>query len=171
MRIHLIIVRMPTERTTVTTRTIQLETIREMALESQRIVARLDDLLFKIKALAATLWSATCGWALTAEAPNLLIVAFISVLGLWFVAATFRGAQKRYIRCSDVIYQFLTNSTALDQFRASGEFPAGVPASLCGYESRIERVKLLVRGFVSPTVWAFYGLFALITIVLIVVTT
>ena len=82
------------------------------------------------------------------------------------MAATFRGAQKRYIRCSDSLYQFLLDREQLVEFQSSGVLPDGVPRCLGGYESRVERAKLLIRGFVSPTVSVFYGFFCLMSVVL-----
>lgn len=143
----------------------QLETIKAMAAECQRIVARHDELLFKVKALAATIWSAASGWAVTSGAPNLMFVAVFAVGGLWLVAATFRGAQKRYIRLSDACFQFLTDRSQLEVFEATGAHPLEVPRSLGGYERRTERAKLLLRGFVSPTVSVFYGFFCLMSVV------
>lgn len=150
-----------------TVQKIQIETLKEIAAQCQAIVARHDDILFKVKGLSVALWSVTCGWALAADTAQLLFVALIGVLGLWFVAATFRGAQKRYIGCSDLLYRFLTDSEELSKFEKSGCLPANLPRSLGGHEGRVDRGVLLMRGLVSPTVSMFYGLFAFITIVLV----
>jgi hypothetical protein len=144
----------------------QLEAVKLMASECQDIVARQDELLFKVKALAATIWSAASGWAVTSKAPNLLIVAVFAVGGLWVVAATFRGAQKRYIKMSDRFFRFLTDEQALAQFEKSNSLPEHVPRSLGGYEPRAERARLLLRGFTSPTISVFYGFFVLMSLVL-----
>jgi hypothetical protein len=149
-----------------TTRDTQLETIREMSKQCQLIVARHDDLLFKIKALAATLWTAASGWALSSESAELLLVALFSVCGLWFVAATFRAAQKRYIRRSDELFRFLLDANALESFLDMGRPPDAVPSSLGGYESLSERAWLVARGFVSPTVSVFYGFFVVMSVFL-----
>jgi hypothetical protein len=60
-----------------------LEAVQSMASECQKIVARQDELLFKVKALAATIWSAASGWAFTSKQAHLLFVAAFSVAGLW----------------------------------------------------------------------------------------
>jgi hypothetical protein len=154
--------------TAVAGRSTQIDTITMMASECQKIVARHDELLFKIKALAATLWAAASGWAISSESAELLFVSLFVVAGLWFVAATFRGAQKRYIQRSDALHQFLMDAGALTEFESGGDLPDGVPRSLGGYEPRLERAKLLIRGFVSPTVSAFYSFFCLISVLLYV---
>ena len=149
-------------------RSTQVRTITMMASECQRIVARHDELLFKIKALAATLWAAASGWAISSDSPELLFVALFAVAGLWFVAATFRGAQKRYIQRSDALHKFLMDAEALSEFESGGDLPDGVPDSLGGYEPRLDRAKLLLRGLVSPTVSVFYSFFCLISVLLYV---
>jgi hypothetical protein len=133
----------------------QLEAVKSMASECQSIVARQDELLFKVKALAATIWSAASGWAVTSKAPNLLIVAAFAMGGLWVVAATFRGAQKRYIKMSDCLFQFLTDAQQLAQFEKTKSLPEHVPRCLGGYEPRAERARLLWCGLTSPTVSVF----------------
>jgi hypothetical protein len=143
-----------------------LVTIQTLAKESQNIVARQDELLFKIKALTATLWAAICGWGLTRGEEDLLILAFFAVLGLWFVAATFRGAQKRYIRCSGLFFGFLSDATKLAALETTGTLPDDIPRTLGGNESFRGKAALALRGLVSPTVMFFYGFFALISLVL-----
>ncbi len=149
---------------------VQITAIETIGTECEKIIARHDDLLFKIKALSVTLWSVSAGWAVTRNSIDLLVIGLVAILGLWFVAATFRGAQKRYIRRSDAVYLFLTDADRLAEFRSTGHLPSDVPRSLGGYEPRMERAKLLLRGLVSPTVAMFYSLFFVITLALYLVT-
>lgn len=144
----------------------QLNAIQEMARQCQGIIARHDDLLFKIKALTATLWSAASGWALSSGEAKLLLVALFSALGLWFVAATFRAAQKRYVHRSGLVFQFLLDPQALDEFQEAGVLPSKLPRSLGGHERMMERFTLVARGFISPTVSVYYGFFTLMSVVL-----
>ena len=134
-----------------------------MSVECQKIVERYDELLFKSKALAAIIWSAASGWAMTSGKINLFLVALFSVGCLWFLAGTLRGAQKRYIRRSEVLYQFLMNAGELAEIQQSGTIPDHVPRSLRVYEEPLERFGFWLRGVVSPTVSVFFGSFFLIS--------
>lgn len=144
----------------------QIDTLKFIGAECQKIISRHDDLLFKIKALTATLWSAATGWSISEDDPMLLLVGLAAVLGLWFVAATFRGAQKRYIERSDAMLKFLTDTSRLTDYMNTGALPPDVPTHLGGYEPRVERGRLLLKGLVSPTVAVFYGFFVLISSIL-----
>src|SRR5690606_3276110 len=119
-------------------------------------------LLVKIKGLTVTLWAAISGWAVSQSANELLYVSMATIFGLWFVAATFRGAQKRYIACSAKFYAFLSSSDALVALDSSGTLPDDVPRGLGGNETFWGKSKLVVLGLVSPTVALFYGFFAAI---------
>ena len=142
----------------------QIRCIQDLARACQIIIARLDELLFKIKALSAAIWSALSGWAITKQNYELLIIATLSLVGLWLVAAAFRGAQKRYICYSDLLHKFLSDAGQLVVFESSGDLPDCIPTSLGGCESRIERAKLWVLGLISPTVSLFYAFFISISI-------
>lgn len=141
----------------------QIRSLHDISGEFQRIVARLDDLLFKIKALSVTIWAALSGWAITTQKYEIQLIATVALLGLWFVAATFRGAQKRFIRRSESIFGFLTDAGKLFTFDATGHVPYEVSKSLDGFEPRIERAKLLMNGLISPTVAVFYFFFIVIS--------
>lgn len=143
-------------------RATQLQCLRDLAKECQAIISRLDESLLKIKALSATIWSALCGWAITKQHYELILVSIFTLMALWLVAATFRGAQKRYICYSDSLHKFLINAEQLILFDSTGELPESLPVSLGGCEQRIERFKLWALGAASPTVSVFYGFFIII---------
>jgi hypothetical protein len=143
-----------------------LSSVQNLAKESQAIVARQDESLFKIKGLTATLWAVVAALGVERGEEDLLLLAFFAVLGLWFVAATFRGVQKRYVRCSAELHSFLCDATALNALENTATLPDTLPRSLGGNESFWRKVGLVLRGAISPTVMAFYGFFAVISLAL-----
>lgn len=134
--------------------------------ECQKIIARIDELLFKIMALTVTIWSVAAGWVITRGTNDLLIMCLVSVRGLWIVAGSFRGAQKRYIERSVAILAFLTDQKAVDTAIETGNLPNNVPVALSGTYPFRGRVTQLLIGMTTPSVVVFYGLLSTMTVVL-----
>lgn len=144
----------------------EVRMLEKGAEEIQKIIARLDDLLFKVNASAITVWVALVGWSLTIKSKNLLIVAIPVLFGFWAIAATFRAIQVRYVDKSRSMASFLSDHSKVEECFNRKEVPSGLVFSLGGEEGIIEKAELLWKGILSPTVAVFYGFFVVIDVIL-----
>ena len=63
----------------------------------QKQIIHLDEILFKIKASAITVWVALMGWAFTTSIPQIVPLGIVVIIGFWLLEAILKGAQIRYI--------------------------------------------------------------------------
>lgn len=144
----------------------QLRLIEKGLDHLQSVIGRLDDILFKIKTSAITVWVALMGWSITVESKVIVLLGIPTLLGFWVIGSTFRAIQIRYIEKAQSYEEFLNKNKDLKEYFEDQKIPDGKVYSLSGDESRQRQIELLIKGIVSPTVAVFYGFFICINIVL-----
>lgn len=118
----------------------------------QSQIAHLDEILFKVKASAVTVWVALMGWAFTSE--NVLIVPLggVVIIGFWLLEALFKGFQSRYIEISTKLMDIVNDRVALDRQFQERAFESGAVYPVALKLTEFDRLSLLGRGIMSPTV-------------------
>ncbi len=144
----------------------QLRMLEKGAAEIQAQVARLDDLLFKIKASFITVWAAMIGWAFTIKNDRLLPLAFVIVIAFWMFEGMFRGIQARYIERSGWITAFANDAEAQRRAFATHVFPPNLVFPLTLAETEWDHLRLWIRGLLSPFVATLYLFVGLVTYLL-----
>ena len=144
----------------------QLRMLEKGAAEIQAQVARLDDLLFKIKTSFITLWVAVIGWAFTIKNIGLVPLALVIVLAFWLFEGMFRGIQARYIDRSGQLTRFANDTDGLQRAFTTRTFPANLVFPLTLPETEWDRLRLWVRGLMSPFVATLYLFVGLVTCLL-----
>jgi hypothetical protein len=144
----------------------QLRMLEKGAAELQAQVARLDELLFKIKASFITVWAAMIGWAFTIKSVRLLPLGFVVIVAFWMFEGMFRGIQARYIERSRWITRFANDRDAVQRAFATRTFPADIVFPLTLSETEWDRLRLWGRGLISPVVATLYLFVALVTYLL-----
>lgn len=122
----------------------------------QRQIIHLDDALFKIKASAMTVWVALIGWAFTSGKPQISLLGFVVIIGFWLLEAIFKGAQIRYMEVSTKLIGVANDTDLLQkQFeKMSFDDVTIYPVDLNLTE--MDRLVLMGRGLVSPTIATIY---------------
>lgn len=144
----------------------QLRMLEKGASELQAQISRLDDLLFKIKASFITVWVATIGWAFTIRNERLVPLAFVVVVAFWMFEGLFRGAQSRHIDRSRLVMAFVNDPGALQRAFTTRSFPSKLVFPLAPDETEWDRLRLYVRGLISPFVATLYLFVGLVTYLL-----
>ncbi len=119
-------------------------------------IVHLDDILFKIKASAVTVWVALIGWSMAAEIPQLALLGFVVVIGFWLLEAMFKGTQLQYIGLSRRITAALNDASGLEEQFTRREFDPGLVYPVAGSRAELEKLRLWFRGMISPTVATIY---------------
>jgi hypothetical protein len=126
----------------------------------QQQIGRFDDIVFKMKVSAMTVWVAVVGWALTANHAGLLLLGFVVIGGFWLLEGFFRGVQLRYIFRAEDLGHFLNDRERLDQSFTALEFPAEVIFAVAFRETGLNKLGLYGKGMMTPSVAIPYLLFA-----------
>lgn len=136
------------------------------AAEVQSHIARLDELLFKLKASFVTVWLAAVGWSMTIESRHLLVLAMIVTVAFWMFEGLFRALQSRFIDRACEITTLLNDAAALDRCFAAGALPPALVYPVAFRESGRQRLHYYLRGLVSPTVSVLYLFIGFVTYLL-----
>lgn len=130
----------------------QLRMLERGAGEVQAQIARLDDVLFKLKASFVTIWIAVIGWSATIGRNDLLPLTLIVVLAFWMLEGVFRAAQIRFVDRARRITALLNDRGELDRCFERRELPADVIFPVSFRETEFTQLRYYVRGLTSPTV-------------------
>ena len=134
----------------------QLRMLEKGTEEVQKVIARLDELLFKVKAGAITVWVATIGWSITIKSHELIAIGIAVLIGFWGISATYRAVQIRYIRKARQLSTFMNTDAMLIDSINSMKIRSNLVYMLDSDEKYVEKFKLLIKGALSPTVAVFY---------------
>jgi hypothetical protein len=88
----------------------QLELLRDEIDEIQNKIAAYDDLSFKIKGWALTLWIGMLGYAINQRSPFLTLVLVPVLIAFWFLDAHFKSYQQRSMARMGHIERFINES-------------------------------------------------------------
>lgn len=122
----------------------------------QSQIIHLDDILFKIKASAITIWVALMGWAFTSKHLEILPLGVVIIIGFWMLEAMFKGAQIRYIEISAKLMDAVNDTDRLDHQFELQKLDSGIIYPVAIRLSEMERMILMGRGLISPTVATVY---------------
>ena len=134
----------------------QMEMFQKGAERVQNQIVHLDDILFKIKASAVTVWVAVIGWSMASKTEQLALLGFIVVIGFWLLEAMFKGAQLQYMGLSRRITDALNDAAGLEDQFSRREFDPGLVYPVAAPRTEIEKLRLWLRGIISPTVATIY---------------
>ena len=141
---------------------LQLRMLEKGAEELQRNIARMDEILFKIKAGSVTIWVALIGWAFTTKNTFIISFGWILIIGFWLLEGFFRGLQERYLSKSFEVTKLLNDRKTLDDCFQSREFPPNIIYPLSFRESHFTELIMYARGLIAPAVSIFYLFLAFI---------
>jgi len=88
----------------------QLELLRDEIAEIQSKIAMYDDLSFKIKGWALTLWIGILGYAINQRSPFVTLVSVPVLVAFWFLEAHFKCYQQRSMARMGYIERFINSS-------------------------------------------------------------
>ena len=123
-------------------------------------IGRFDEIVFKIKVAAMTVWVAVVGWALTVRHEGLLLLGFVVIGGFWLLEGFFRGVQLRYILRAEDTARLLNDRERLEKSFTALEFPADVIFAVSFRETGLKKLGLYSKGMITPSVAIPYLLFA-----------
>ena len=127
----------------------------------QKQIIHLDGILFKIKASAITVWVALMGWAFTSSKTEIVPLGIVVIIGFWLLEAIFKGAQIRYIEISANLMKMVNDTDSLqNQFEAQN-FEGGMIYPVALKLTEVDRLILMARGVISPTIATVYLFLAL----------
>jgi len=89
----------------------QLELLRDEISRIQIKIAEYDDLSFKVKGWAITIWTAILGFAINQESVLYFMAAIPVLLAFWFLDTYFKSYQQRSMARMGYIEDFLNNSS------------------------------------------------------------
>ena len=125
----------------------QKELLEKGFEQVQKQVMHLDDILFRIKASAITVWVALMGWAFTSNNPLIIPLGLVAIIGFWLLEAMFKGAQIGYIRTSLKLMQVVNDTGSLQKQFEKQQFEGGIVYPLALKPTEIERLALMGKGF------------------------
>ncbi|MDM8564294.1 hypothetical protein QUF74_01420 [Candidatus Halobeggiatoa sp. HSG11] len=139
---------------------VQTNLLEDGAEELQRHIARLDEILAKIKTACVTVWVAVIGWAFTTNNSSIVILGAILLLGFWLLEGFVRGIQSRYLHSSAKLTKFFNDREAMDQAFEKLEYPPGVVYPMTFKESEWQKLKMYLQGLAAVStiiLYAFLG--------------
>jgi hypothetical protein len=148
----------------------QLRMLERGADELQRHIGRMDEILFKIKASAVTVWTALIGWSFTTKNTALISLGFMVVLGFWLLEGFFRGLQARYLTASSGLTNFLNDKKALNQSFKTRIFPGNLVYPMTFQEGEMQNLRLYVKGLVAPSTGILYVFLAFVNYLIWIAT-
>lgn len=122
----------------------------------QKQIIHLDDTLFKIKASAITVWVALIGWGVTSGKPQIVPLGWVAIIGFWLLEAIFKGAQIRYIEISLKLVKVANDTDSLQKQFEKMSFDGETVYPLALNLREIDRLILMGRGIISPTIATIY---------------
>ena len=81
----------------------------------QKQIHHLDEILFKIKASAITVWVALMGWAISNSKPEITLLGIVVIIGFWLLESMFKGTQIRYIEISKRLMHMVNDTDSLQK--------------------------------------------------------
>jgi hypothetical protein len=127
----------------------------------QSQIGRLDDVTFRIKAGATTVWVALIGWSFTASSATVCALGSVVVLGFWLLEGMFRAVQTRYIDKSRELSQFLNDRERLDACFARRDLPQGLVYPVGLRDGELRNLGRFLSALVASqvaTLYLFLGL-------------
>jgi hypothetical protein len=140
----------------------QTKMLEKGAEELQRQIARLDEILFKIKASAITVWTALMGWSLTNKAFSLSLLGFVLIAGFWIFEVVYRGLQIGYIGRAKELSTFFNDDTRLAESLKAKKFPPNLVYPLTFRQFSSSKERIYAKAFLSPAVFLLYVFLALV---------
>jgi hypothetical protein len=122
----------------------------------QKQIIHLDDILFKIKASAITVWVALMGWSFTSSKTEIVPLGLVIIIGFWLLEAMFKGAQVRYIEISSNLMRMVNDTDSLQNQFEMKNFEDGTIYPVALNLTEIDRLILMGRGIISPSVATVY---------------
>jgi hypothetical protein len=122
----------------------------------QKHILQLDEILFKIKASAVTVWVALMGWSITAKEAALVSLGAFVIIGFWLLEAQFKGVQIQYKKISRKLMDFVNDNADFDEQFSQSAFRAGIIHPVALHRTELEKVSSMMIGFLSPTVSTVY---------------
>jgi hypothetical protein len=122
----------------------------------QKQIIHLDDILFKIKASAITVWVALMGWVFSSGKPQIVPLGVVVIIGFWLLEAIFKGAQIRYIEISSKLIKVANDADSLQKQFETKVFDKEIIYPVSLNLTEFERLVLMGRGFISPTIATIY---------------
>ena len=122
----------------------------------QSQIVHLDDILFKIKASAITVWVALMGWAFSNWKTEIVPLGIVVIIGFWLLEAMFKGAQIRYIEISTNLMHVVNDTESLQRQFEAQRFEGGIIYPVSLNLTEVDRLILMGRGIISPTVATIY---------------
>ena len=129
------------------------KTLFEKGFQQVQIqIIHLDEILFKIKTSAITVWVALMGWALTGSKTQIVPLGIVVIIGFWLLEAIFKGAQIRYIEISANLMHVVNDTDSLQHQFGTRNFQGGIIYPVALNLTEVDRLILMGRGIVSPTI-------------------
>ncbi len=122
----------------------------------QEQIIHLDGILFKIKGSAITVWVALMGWSFTSSKPEIALLGVVVIIGFWLLESLFKGTQIRYISVSSKLMQMVNDTDSLQRQYEAKHFEPGLIYPVALKLTEVDRLILMVRGIISPTVATIY---------------
>jgi hypothetical protein len=122
----------------------------------QKQIQHLDEILFKIKASAITVWVALMGWAISNSKPEIIPLGIVVIIGFWLLESIFKGAQIRHIETSVKLVRMVNDTYFLQHQFEMQRFEDGLIYPLALNLKEKDRLILMGRGIISPTIAAAY---------------
>lgn len=119
-------------------------------------IQHLDEILFKIKASVITVWVALMGWAISNSKPEIIPLGIVVIIGFWLLESMFKGTQIRYIETSKSMMHIVNDTDSLQRQFEMQKFDDKLIYPLSLNLTEIDRIILMGRGFISPTVATVY---------------
>ncbi|WP_345969057.1 hypothetical protein WCX72_06655 [Sulfurimonas sp. HSL1-6] len=134
----------------------RLRMLEQGAKELQEHIRRVDDILFKIKTSAITVWIALMGWSFTEKIWHLIPFGLIVILGFWLFEGFFRGIQARYLLASGRLTAFLNDDTLINTSFDKRSFPADTIYPMTFQSNEREKFIWYLKGLIAPSVAILY---------------
>jgi len=134
--------------------------------ETQKTIARFEELLFKIMTSAITVWVAICGWSITIKSKELMLVGIPALICFWSIAVTFRAVQLRYVLRSKETSKLLADKPLMVRAFAEQQMPDELAFRMHGDETALQKLKLIAVALISPTVLVTYLVLLVINLIL-----
>jgi len=134
----------------------QLRMLEEGAKAIQHHIERIDDILFKAKASAVTVWVAIVGWGFSSGNSLLIPLGFVVALGFWLLEGYFRGLQARYLISSSRLTCFFGDENQIQSAFDALHLPDRIVYPMAFEETALEKIRMYLKGLMAPSVATTY---------------
>jgi hypothetical protein len=136
----------------------QVKMLEKGVEELERQISRLDEILFKLKSSAVTIWIAIIGWGVTTNKASIIPLGFVTLIGFWLIEGLFRRVQISYIHESKEVIKFLNDSQRLDESFSNLKLPERLiyPLSFGTQNTQLGKLRLFFRSLISTSVITLY---------------